>query len=281
MAMTVRRITLGARLRQIRNERGLSLIDVGKILSKDPASISRTETGKGGVLKPLEMKAVLDLFGITDEDEREELLQLARAARANDRSWWTDYTSHLRPKFRTWLHLEESAVRMDHYTALNMPGLFQTEGFARAQLAGQPDLDAQVAVRLGRQQVFDKPEPPDYWAILDEAVLHRMVGGPKVMQEQLETLVAWSRHPSVTIQVVPFSRGSYWAYGASYTVVYIADREMPPMVAVEGVHTTSYMERPQEVKAHTVAFDQQRAVGLAPDDSLDLIERLAARYQEE
>ena len=204
---TVLRILLGAQLRRLREARRITLEDAGKVIRASHSKISRLETGRVG-FKDRDVSDLLTFYGVTDEEERDALRALAR--RANTPGWWHDYSDVLPSWFEAYVGLVEVATQVRAYEVQFVPGLLQTEDYARAvTLLGHDDAppsenERRVRLRMARQMVLDKPEPPNVWAVVDEAVLRRAAGGPAVMEGQLKHLIEMAKRPNVTIQIMPF-----------------------------------------------------------------------------
>src|SRR6266540_5359686 len=205
---TVRRRRLASELRRLREASQLTIDEVGEKLECSASKISRIETGHVGVT-PRDVRDMLELYAI-DEDQREALVQLAREARK--KGWWHAYNEVFTGAF---VGLEAEASSLHTFQALLVPGLLQTDDYMRAVIKairpdnGDDEVRKRVAGRLTRQKMLTDTQPPEYWAILDEAVLHRTVGGPAIMREQLLRLIEVSDLPHVTLQVVPFSAGAH------------------------------------------------------------------------
>src|SRR5215472_4529225 len=202
---TVLRILLGAQLRRLREAKRISLEEAGHAIRASHSKISRLETGRVG-FKERDISDLLTFYGVTDEQEREALRTLA--VRANAPGWWHDYSDVLPHWFETYVGLEEAATQIRSYQVQFVPGLLQTGDYARAVvLLGHPDvsgreLDRRVALRLARQVVLTRPDPPNIWVVLDEAALKRPIGGPAVMRAQLQHLLEFAQRPSVTVQIM-------------------------------------------------------------------------------
>lgn len=205
---TVRRRRLASELRRLRERAELTIDEVGEKLECSASKISRIETGHVGVT-PRDARDMLELYGVRG-DEQEALVQLAREARK--RGWWHAYNEVFTGAF---VGLEADASSLRAFQALLVPGLLQTERYARAVIhamrpdAADAEIERRVAARMTRQRLLSDPSPPEYWAVVDEAVLRRVVGGAEVMAEQLGRLADVAQLPHVTIQVVPFGAGAH------------------------------------------------------------------------
>ncbi|RZQ63176.1 helix-turn-helix domain-containing protein [Amycolatopsis suaedae] len=267
---TVRRRRLAGELRRLRESAGLTIDEVGEKLECSASKISRIETGHVGV-NPRDVRDMLELYGLSG-DQREALVQLAREART--RGWWHAYNEVFTGTF---VGLEADASSLCAFQALLVPGLLQTERYARTVIrAMRPDADEveikrRVAARMARQELLTDPAPPQYWAVIDEAVLHRMVGGTEVMTEQLSRLLDVATMPHVTIQVVPFGAGAHPGMEGPFLILGFPEQADPDVVYVDSTSSGVYLELPDDVRRYTMMFDHLRAAALRPDDSVQLI----------
>jgi transcriptional regulator with XRE-family HTH domain len=273
---TVRRRRLSGELRRLRDQAQLTIDDVAEKLSCSASKISRIETGHVGVT-PRDTRDMLKLYGV-EPDQLEDLVQLAKEARR--KGWWHSYNEVFTGAF-VGLEAETSSLRA--YQALLVPGLLQTEDYMRAVIrAARPDAtEAQVTkrvkARLARQRLLTDIDPPRYWAVIDEAVLCRTVGGPKVMHAQLNFLISRASLPHVTIQVLPFSAGAHAGMEGPFLILGFPEQADPDVVYVDNTTAGIYLEEPAEILRYTLMFDHLRAAALAPDDTLTRIAAAAAR----
>jgi transcriptional regulator with XRE-family HTH domain len=192
---TVLRILLGAQLRRLRENKRISLEEAGNAIRASHSKISRLETGRVG-FKDRDIADLLTLYGVTDETERQSMRELA--ARANRPGWWHDYSDILPSWFEAYVGLEEAASQIRAYEVQFVPGVLQTGDYARAvtvlghPTASERELDRRVKLRLSRQVIFTRAQPPNVWAVLDEAVLRRPLGGAEIMRGQLKHLTCRS-----------------------------------------------------------------------------------------
>lgn len=274
---TVRRRRLAARLRELREKADLTIDEVGDKLECSASKISRIETGHVGVT-PRDVRDMLEVYGV-DDDEREALVQLAREARK--KGWWHAYNEVFTGSF---VGLESDASFLHTHQALLVPGLLQTEAYTRAVIrairpdSAEADVELRVRARINRQKLItEESNPPEYWAVLDEAVLHRVVGGPEAMREQLKKLVELAALPHVTLQVVPFAAGAHAGMEAPFLILGFPEQADPDVVYVENSTSGVYLEQPEDVHRYTLMFDHLRAAALKPDDTVDLVDRTADR----
>jgi transcriptional regulator with XRE-family HTH domain len=275
---TVRRRRLAAELRRLRDQAQLTIDDVAEKLKCSASKISRIETGHVGV-STKDARELLRLYGLPD-DQVEALVQLAREARR--KGWWHAYQEAFTGAF---VGLEAEASSLRAYQALLVPGLLQTEDYTRAVIrAARPDataaqIEKRVQARLARQQLLTEADPPQYWAVIDEAVLCRSVGGPRVMLAQLNWLVDRAALPHVTIQVLPFSAGAHAGMEGPFLILGFPEQADPDVVYVDNTTAGIYLEDPAEILRYTLMFDHLRAAALGPDASLTRMTEGMTRFR--
>jgi transcriptional regulator with XRE-family HTH domain len=274
---TVRRRELGALLRALRTERGLTVDQVATELLCSPSKVSRMETGQRGATAR-DVRDLCDLYGVTDPDERARMARLA--AEGKQQGWWQSYELDY---FATYVGLEEDATVTKNFQSTTVPGLLQTADYARAMHeSGVPEfaperIEQIIRARLKRQQSLTKDSPLRLWAILDEPVLHRLVGGPHVMRDQLQQMVDAAQLPNVTIQVIPFSAGAHPAMESSFDILEFS-APTPSLVYVEGLIGNMYLERAQDLLRYEEVFERLCDISLSPQESIELISETAAQY---
>jgi transcriptional regulator with XRE-family HTH domain len=274
---TVRRRELGALLRALRTSAGLTVEQVAERLLCSTSKVSRMETGQRGA-SARDVRDLCDIYGIEDPARREYLTTLAREGR--DQAWWQPYDL----PYATYIGLESAALSIADFEPGVFPGLLQIPAYARAvhEATFTPlspgAIDRQLEVRRTRQQILVREDPPQLAAILDEAVLHRVVGGPSVMRAQLEHMVAVSKQSNITVQVLPYSVGAHPALDSTFIVL-----ELPPpvpgVVYVEGLVGQIYLERPQELQKYQQVFEHLTAISLSPKDSVELMAQTSVAYK--
>jgi transcriptional regulator with XRE-family HTH domain len=277
---TVRRRRLASELRRLRDRAELTIDEVGEKLECSASKISRIETGHVGVT-PRDVRDMLELYGV-ESGELEELVQLSREARK--KGWWHSYSEVFTGAF---VGLEAEAATLRTYQALLVPGLLQTADYTReVTRAARPnipaaELDRRVAGRQARQQLLFDLEPPQYWAVIDEAVLCRPVGGPQAMAAQLAQLIELASLPHLTLQVIPFGSGAHAGMEGPFVILGFPEQADPDVVYVENTSIGVYMEEPPEILEYTLKFDHLRASALGPDATLEKISEAATRYARE
>lgn len=267
----IRRRRLGQELRALREAAGLTGEDVSKRLSWSNSKLSRIEIGRN-CPKPPDLSGLLDLYGVSDQARRDEFAALLREAKK--KGWWQLYSDI---PYSTYIGLEAEASLMLTYEQV-VPGLFQTEAYAREIIRGTGTaalgadvLDERVEVRITRQQVLAKEDPLQVRAVLDEACIRRMVGGPEVMREQLTRLLEVAALPNVILQVVPFSGGAN--PGTLIGPFIILDFGSPddPGVVYRESDSDPYPDREGDLQRYTMAFDHIRSMALNVADTKRLI----------
>jgi transcriptional regulator with XRE-family HTH domain len=264
---TVLRMLLGNQLRRLREAADVSPEQAGHEIRASRSKISRMENGRVG-FKGRDVADLLTLYGVTDEQMRARLLSLAR--QANVPGWWTKYGDILPDWFEAYLGLEAAASVIRTFELQFVHGLLQTEDYARAVTAlasttvTAEEIDRRVALRIKRQSLLARPEPPRMWSVMDEAVLRRPVGGRAVMHGQLAYLTEVARLPHVTIQIVPFTRGGHAAAGGSFTVLRFGDPDLPDVVYIEQLTSAIYLERRSDVDHYLEIVDRLSAEALTP-----------------
>jgi hypothetical protein len=271
---TILRMLLGTQLRRLREAAGITPEAAGYAIRASRSKISRMENGRVG-FKVRDVADLLTLYGVADEQRRSEFIVLARQSSHPD--WWTRYGDILPDWFETYLGLESAAATVRCFELQFVPGLFQTEEYARAvtrlghQAAAEAEIERRVGLRRKRQDLLTRPAPPRVWAIMDEAVLRRPVGGPAVMRAQLRHLIEASRPSHVTIQVVPFARGGHAGAGGSFSVLRFDEPYLPDIVYAEQLTSAIYLDQRRDVEHYLEVVDQLSGAALTPAATRDFI----------
>jgi transcriptional regulator with XRE-family HTH domain len=271
---TALRILLGAQLRRLREAKQITLEDAGYVIRASGSKISRLETGRVG-FKSRDIADLLTLYGVTDEQERTTLQELARQASAV--GWWHDYADVTPNWFEPYVGLEEAAASIRSYEIQFVPGLLQTPDYARAvALLGHPPrsgeaVERRVRLRMARQAVLTRPSPVHLWAVLDEAVLRRPIGGADVMRGQLEHLIEVSARSNVSLQVVPLDMGGHAAAGGPFSILRFGERDLPDLVYLEQLTSALYLDKRDTVDHYLVVMDRLCVEALSTSNSVDAI----------
>lgn len=280
---TVRGRRLRYELRQLREQRGLTIEQVAWRSGGDwtPSAISRWETGDRRI-RPADLRLLLEVYEVPDE-QREVLLTLAREAR--QRGWWQSYRSDAVPDwFQVYLGLEAEAASLREYASELVPGLFQTGDYYRAFMRAAPAagddeaIEQKIAVRMERQERLATDDPPACWAVLNEAVIRRVVGGPEVMRDQLKHIIELASRPNVSVQVLPFTAGAHPAMDGSFIILGFPEAPDPDVVYLESQTGSLYLEKPAEVGRYQAMFNHLVAKALDPEVSVSMIAEAAAAF---
>jgi transcriptional regulator with XRE-family HTH domain len=273
---TVRRRELGAMLRALRNEQGMTVDQVAAELLCSPSKVSRMETGQRGATAR-DVRDLCALYGVSDADEQERLMTLAREGK--QQGWWHS----LALPYTTFVGLEQEATSITIFNSAVVPGLLQIADYTRAiHLVGIPRLDdaaieERIEERRTRQQVLTREGPPQVEVMLDEAVLHRPLGGAAVMREQLDRVLTVAKYPNVTVRVMPFQVGAHPALESNFVILEFAG-QAPAIVYVEGLVGQIYVERQQDVDQYLVAVSKLRDMALSPQDSAAFVANFRDAY---
>ena len=274
---TVRRRELGALLRKLRTENGLTVEQAADQLLFSMSKLSRMETGHG-VATPRDIRDLCDLYGVTDEAEREHMTKLA--AEGKQQAWWQSYDLG----YATYVGLETEAVAISAFQSSVVHGLLHTGDYARAGHEGAmprlvpEQIELQIEAKLTRQHILTRTDPPRFTVVLDEAALHRVVGGRRVMAEQLAKILDVSARPNITVQVLPYEVGAHPAVESNFTILELPN-PTPGVVFVEGLIGSTYLEREEDLARYQSIFRKLQSIALSPQGSHDLINNLLRDYK--
>jgi transcriptional regulator with XRE-family HTH domain len=274
---TVRRRELGALLRALRNEKGLTVEQVAERLLCSPSKVSRMETGHG-IATPRDIRDLCDLYEVTDEAERNRMLQLSREGKKQ--GWWQAYDL----TYTTYIGLEAEAVSISEFKSSVVPGLLQTADYARANHEGTmprlaPDqIERQIEAKLTRQHILVQDMPPRFSVVLDEATLHRVVGGRAVMAAQLDKILDMAARPNVVVQILPYERGAHPAMDSNFVILELPD-PTPDIVYVEGLIGSTYRERPEDLERYRAVFSRLQQIALNAEDSAKFLTEATREHQ--
>ncbi|MFI9648211.1 helix-turn-helix domain-containing protein [Streptomyces sp. NPDC052040] len=283
-APTLLKMLVGVQLAGIREDAGLSQEQAARALGFSPAKLSRIEAGKGR-RPPTEgdVRALLELYGAADY-EAAVLVKLLQ--RAGEPGWWQRYDKRLMPEwFDRLVGLQEAAVAIRTFEIQYVPGLLQTPAYTRAVVErGLPcapgaEVERRVELRTRRRELLHRPEPPRLWAVLDESVLMRILGGHEVMREQMEHLVEAAQLPHVTVQIVPLDVTTASAPAIPVTYLRFGGLDLPDIVYLEHIRSANFLEDPDETEEYRMVLDRLADEALDPRASLGLLRRtLEERY---
>jgi transcriptional regulator with XRE-family HTH domain len=275
-APTIGQLVLGRQLRTLRQKAGMSRAKAASLLHVAPITVRRMEAAEVTLKIPY-VRLLLPAYGVS-EDEVEVFLQLADEA--NKPGWWQRYHDILPDWFGGYVSLEESARTIRSYEPHFVPGLLQTEDYARAILTTgsvgryQPDsVERHVALRLERQTILRRPNAPTLWVVMDETALLRPVGSADLMRAQLDRLVEAAELPNVTLQIAELAAGHHPGTYSPFVLFRFAIPDIPDMVYVEYLTGALYLDQPAEVSEHTEALDRMAAHAGSARHSKEILQR--------
>jgi transcriptional regulator with XRE-family HTH domain len=279
---TVHRRQLGSELRRLRKAAGLGIEQVAKELGCSQTRVSRIETGRGrATARPADVAKLCELYDVTDEQQIGMLLEML--TNSQKRGWWASYDDVLPSGLEVYVGLESDARAERAWEPLLVHGLLQTADYARAVLQSggthrTHDIDSLVQVRMERQKLLTRSGSPlELWAIMDEAVIRRPLGGPGTMRAQLRHLMEVSAMPNVVMQVIPNRKGGHPGLGGAFSLLEFEEDD--PVVYVDCPAGNLYLEKKADLRRFATAFDLLRATALDPDESTALIQRASEELQ--
>jgi transcriptional regulator with XRE-family HTH domain len=270
---------LGRRLQELRRNAGVSLDEAAQALRVKPLTIRRLEKAEVS-LRILYVEKLLQTYG-ADRQEIDEFV--AMAEQANKPGWWHAYREVLPTWFTAYVSLETGAKALRTYEPHYVTGLLQTYAYARATLrSGFPnesddDLAMRVELRLRRQSLLERPDAPTLWVVMEETVLHRVVGGPEVMREQIDRLLEVSELDHVSIDIVPFSVGAHSGACAPFTYFRFEEPELPDIVYSEILSASMYLDQRPDVVSHLEAHNRMSLL-TSSAESRALLNRMRKEY---
>ncbi|GAA2129755.1 helix-turn-helix domain-containing protein [Actinomadura napierensis] len=280
---TVGRLLLGIRLREVRQRKGVSAEEAANHITRAASAITRFEKGRTGVPATV-LRKLLDLYEVSPED-RDTLTLLAR--RARQRGWWHQFGDVLPMGFETYIGLESEACELRNYECQVVPGLLQTERYAEALMRAEPhvateeEVGRRVQARMARKAILTRDGPAHLYAVLDEAVLRRRVGGREVMHEQLVHLVEQAQRRNIMIQILVNEVGAHAAMFGAFMLLSLDLGESVPSEYAYLEHRTGslLLDKRQETAAYRSCFDEVRGEALDRDASVNLLAAIADEYR--
>jgi hypothetical protein len=233
------------------------------------------ELGRVG-FKERDVADLLTLYGVVNDSERAALLTLV--GEANTPGWWHSYSDLLPNWLQYYLDLEAAATLIRTYEVQFVPGLLQTDAYARAVIrlgygdADDHEMARRVGLRMTRKQLLSRPDPPQLWAVLDEAVLRRPIGGRPVMHAQLEALKEASTLPNVRLQVIPFHAGGHPATGGAFAILRFPE-DLPDVVYIEHLTSALYLDKREDVDRYAVAMSQLVVEAAPVTDTTEILRK--------
>jgi transcriptional regulator with XRE-family HTH domain len=276
---TALKLILGHKLRELRTNAGLDPADVDGRLGFSRSKTSRIELGRHGC-KRADALAFLRLYGVENEEQTEEFLRLVDQSHRPD--WWRSYNDVLTPFFEPLVALEGAAQQIRTYESFYVPGLLQTREYQEAVIKAGPgrvlghEIERRVELRQARQQQLEHPDAPRLWAVIDESVLLRTVGGRDVMRAQLEHLLKQSESARVTLQVAPLDVSAAVGVGTGVTYLRFAPSDLKDAVYIEHLTDSTFSQKPPVVEEYRDMLDRIGACALTPYRSAEKVrERIA------
>jgi len=270
---SVRARQLAAELRRLRDAARLTGEEVAGQLGWSPSKVSRIETGQTSP-GAADLRRMLDIYEVTGT-QRDRLERLAQSS--DQRGWWDAYTDTLAPEYTALIALEAESESVRWYAPMMVPGLLQTERYAREVIrsglliAPPGEVERRVQVKMTRQRVLTRDDPLQMAVVIDEASILRTIGGPQVMREQLGHMTAMAARPNITVQVLPLDAGAHPALNGEFTILTFPDLVAPDVVYLENMASDLYVESEAEVYRYGLAFDRLRELALSPEESAELI----------
>ncbi len=274
---TVLRMALGSKLRRLREASGVTREAAGYVIRGSSSKISRMELGRVS-FKERDVADLLTLYGVTDEQNREAFLALV--CQANAPGWWHKYGDVLPSWFETYLGLEQAASVIRTYEPALVPGLLQTEDYARTVIQlrhlqdSDNDVERRVALRMARQEFLSRPGAPSVWVALDESALRRPLGSRAVQRAQLQHLIEIAQRPNITLQVVPFHVGGPAVVGSPFTILRFFEPGVPDVVYLEHLASAVYLDKASDTVEYLALMDSLCVEAKSPDASISFLRRI-------
>ncbi len=279
---TALRMLLGSHLRRLREAQGISRETAGWEIRASESKISRMELGRVS-FKERDVADLLTLYGVDDEEERSRLLALVREA--NTPGWWHREGDILPGWFQSYLGLEASASLIRTYEIQFIPGLLQTAEYARAvillghHMAAPWEIDRRVGLRMRRQELLSRDNPPTVWAVLDEAALRRPIGGATVMAAQIAHLADVAKLSNVKIQIIPFASGGHAAAGGPFTILRFPEPDLSDVVYIEQMNSALYLDKAEDVDYYTAMMEQLCVQAEPPSRTPDILDEILRDFK--
>jgi len=276
---TLLRMVVGAQLRRLREARGITREQAGYEIRSSESKISRMELGRVS-FRPRDVADLLTLYGVAEDDpERERLLGLVREANAP--GWWHQFGDLMPSWFQPYVGLESAASVIRTYECQAIPGLLQTRDYARAAIkslapgANPAEVERRVDLRATRQrQVLHRDPAPTLWAVIDEAALHRPIGGVQVLRDQLNALIEATRQPNIKIQLLPFEVGGHAGLTGSFTILRFPEQDLSDVIYVELLTSGLFLDRGHDVDTYAEAMERLCLQAREPEQTVGIIESI-------
>ncbi len=280
-APTVRLRRLAAELRRLRKVAELTREDVSERTGINNATLYRIETARA---RP-QMRTLTGQLNLYEVDQEEREYRTGLCREATTQGWLRPYHSELPEEYTAYISFEDEAQSARNYESLYMPGLLQTEDYARAVIRGgmpaatDDEVEDRVRARMERKGVLTKRSPLKLWAVVDEAALRRVVGGADVMRGQLDHLANITKAPNVTLQVISFDAGAHPGMPGQFIVLGFADPVDTDLIYIDSMAGDLFLESDADIARYRTAFDNLVAVALSPNDSAALIAEIAEQVE--
>ncbi|WP_116247806.1 helix-turn-helix transcriptional regulator [Nocardiopsis sp. FIRDI 009] len=279
---SIRRRRLSSELRRLRVESGLTLTEAAKQAGLGRSNLGKMEQAESKTVPAAALDKLLDLYKVHDSQVREAMHALARDAK--QRGWWSKYKG-LFDDDRALPDFEAEASTVRTFAALCVPGLLQTPEYAHALFEGGrytslPAIERRVAFRMARREILTRVRPAHFRAILDEAALRRLIGGPDVMYAQLMHLLHMAEMPHIDVQVIPFRAGSHAGLTAPFTILDFPDPRDSSIVYVGTIAGSVFFEQEDEVERYNVNYGDLQGSALSTKQSAALIQEAADSLRE-
>lgn len=271
---TVRRRIVGVQLRRLRETSGVSRRRAADAIGASDAKLGRIELGRVGIDEDDVVK-LLELYGIHDQAERDALLTVVREAGLP--GWLQAYSNLMPAWFRPYVDLEEAAGVIRTYEVQFVPGLLQTEDYARAvigQGTTSEEVERRVELRMRRQNILTRAGPTRLWAVIDETALRRPIGGPDITRDQLRALHETARLENVTVQVMPFQVGGHAGEAGAFTILRFPEPELPDIAYIEQLTGAMYLEKDDDMDHYGATMERLCVQSASPEESMDLISKI-------
>ncbi|GII95485.1 transcriptional regulator [Sinosporangium siamense] len=274
---TVLRMLVGAQLRRLREAMSVTREEAGETIRASTSKISRLELGRTG-FKLRDVEDLLTRYGVHDEAERAPLLSLAE--QANAPAWWHYYADVVPQWFEPFLGLEQAACVIRTYEVQFVPGLLQTEDYARAVIrAGRggvtpEEAERRVDLRMRRQRLLRKTPAPKLWAVVDETALRRPIGGVATMKAQLKHIIEIAELKHVTVQLMPFSSGNHAGSAGPSTILRFPENELPDIVYLEQLTGALYLDKPADTQRYWHVMNRLGVEAEQPRETIQHLHRI-------
>src|SRR6266567_1874110 len=273
---SVQRLVLGGHLRRLREKSGFTTEQAADAIRGSHSKNSRMEHGRVS-FKERDIADLLTLYGVTTPAERAGVLALAREA--NTPGWWQGYSDILPHWLEPYFGLEAAASFIRTYELQFIPGLLQTEGYARAVIrlgnaGNEEEVARRTEARMSRQEILKREDPPRKWAVIDEAALRRSIGGRAIMREQIRYLIEMAEHPAVTLQILPFNAGGHPALGGPFTILRFAEPDLRDVVYIEQLTSALYLDKATEVDSYLEVMEQLCLQAEPTAKTVDILHRI-------